>query len=175
MRALVGYRPTLCVALAAAVALFGETNAAYAAATPAIATVTTVRPLSLVKTDDLEFGTLIASSVAGTATINPNTDARTTAGGVIGAPGATPSAAHFTAAGLVNSIALITLPASVTLTRVSGTETMAVTAITSNGALVRVLPNPATIDIAVGGTLAVGVNQVPGSYTGSFNITVLYF
>lgn len=154
--------------------MFGGATMVHAAATPAIATVTTIRPLSLVKTDDLEFGTLIASPVAGTVTINATTDARTTTGGVTAAPGAVPSAAHFTAAGLVNAIALVTLPTSIVLTRASGTETMAVTAITSNGGAVRVLPNPAVIDITVGGTLAVGVNQVPGTYSGTFNITVLY-
>ena len=50
----------------------------------------TIRPLSLVKTDDLDFGTLIAGPSAGTATINANTGVRTTAGGVTAAAGGTP-------------------------------------------------------------------------------------
>jgi Domain of unknown function (DUF4402) len=148
---------------------------ARAATTVGTATVTTVRPLSVVKTDDLEFGSLVASTVAGTATINPTTDARSTGGGTIGATGATPSAAHFTAAGLVNAVALISLPGSITLTRVSGTETMTVTAISSNGPTLRLFPASSTIDIAVGGTLGVAANQVAGNYTGTFTVNVLYF
>ena len=45
----------------------------------------TIRPLSLVETEDLDFGTLIAGSVAGTATINANSGVRTTTGGVTAA------------------------------------------------------------------------------------------
>jgi Domain of unknown function (DUF4402) len=147
----------------------------HAATTTGTATATTLRPLSVVKTDDLEFGSLVPSALAGTATINPVTDARTTSGGTTGVSGALPMAAHFTAAGVFNAIALISLPGSITLTRVSGTETMTVTAISSNGPTLRLFPATPTIDIAVGGTLGVGANQVPGNYTGTFTVNVFYF
>src|SRR5689334_8124755 len=41
-------------------------------------------PLSLVKIDDLDFGTVITSPVSGTVTINATTGARSVAGGVTG-------------------------------------------------------------------------------------------
>lgn len=44
-----------------------------------------VTPLSLVNTTDLEFGTLLAASTAGTVVINPSNDARSTTGGVTAA------------------------------------------------------------------------------------------
>jgi Domain of unknown function (DUF4402) len=148
--------------------------AASAAGSSAQASAVTLRPLSLVKTADLEFGSLIPSATAGTAIVNASTDVRTVAGGVIGAGGATPRAARFTAAGVFNVIALITLPASITLTRGGGTETMTVDTITSNGPTLRLFPGSATIDITVGGRLNVGANQVAGSYAGTFNVTVIY-
>lgn len=165
--------PLLRAALLATAALASSAQAATSAGS---ALVTTVRPLSVVKTDDLEFGTLMAGTLPGTATINPTNDTRSTAGGTIGsAGGATPMAAHFTAAGVVNAVALISLPGSITLTRGGGTETMTVSAISSNGPTLRIFPGTSTIDVAVGGTLAVAANQVPGAYSGTFQVNVLYF
>jgi len=150
------------------------TSPAQAATRAANATVTTVRPLSLTKTADLEFGSIIPSATAGTVTIDATTNARTRTGGTVLATGATPGAASFTAAGLVGALALISLPASITLTRGGGTETMTVNNITTNGATTRLIPLTATIDVTVGGRLNVGANQVAGSYSGTFNLTVIY-
>lgn len=107
-------------------------------------------------------------------TIDAVTDARTRTGGTVLATGATPGAASFTAAGVLNVLALITLPNSITLTRGGGTETMTVSNITTNGGTTRLFPGSATIEITVGGRLNVGANQVAGSYSGSFNLTVIY-
>ena len=159
----------------AALAAFGLAPSAYAATGTAPAYAVTLRALSVVKTDDLEFGTLVAAGTAGTATINPNTDARSVTGGTIGATGAVPSAAHFTAAGVAGAIALIALPGSITLTRISGTETMSVTGISSNGPTLRTFPGTPTIDVAVGGTLNVAASQVAGDYAGTFTVNILYF
>jgi len=158
----------------ALIALTGAGTAASAGTGAAIGTATTVAPLSVVKTDDLDFGVLIASGTAGTASINASTDARTTAGGATAA-GGSPMAAHFTAAGRIGAVALIALPGSITLTRGSGTETMTVSSIASNGPTLRVFPGTATIDVAVGGTLNVAANQVNGIYSGTFTVNVLYF
>lgn len=151
----------------------GVSGAAAATATSA-GSATLVAPLSLVKTEDLDFGSLIASGTAGTATVNASTDARTTAGGVTSA-GGTPMAAHFTAAGRVGALALIALPAAIVVTRGGGIETMTITSLSSNGATIRVLPLTGTIDVAVGGTLNVAPNQAAGAYTGTFMVNVLYF
>ena len=160
---------------AMALAAFGAPFAAASAGTGSGAgTATLVAPLSVVKTDDLDFGGLISSPTAGTATINASTDARTTAGGVSPA-GGSPTAAHFTAAGRIGAIALISLPASITLTRGGGSETMTVSSISSNGATLRLFPGTGTIDVAVGGTLNVAANQVAGNYAGTFTVNILYF
>lgn len=160
---------------AIALAAFGAPfSGAFAGTGSATGNATLVAPLSVVKTDDLDFGGLISSATAGTATINASTDARTTAGGVTPA-GGSPMAAHFTAAGRVGAIALIALPASILLTRGGGSETMTVGSISSNGATLRLFPATGVIDVAVGGTLNVAANQVAGNYAGTFTINVLYF
>jgi hypothetical protein len=154
--------------------LAASATAASAATGAGIGTATTIAPLSVVKTDDLDFGNLIASGTAGTASVNASTDARTTSGGTTPAGGA-PMAAHFTAAGQIGAIALIALPGSITLTRTTGPETMTVSSISSNGPTFRLFPATATIDVAVGGTLNVAANQVNGTYTGTFTVNILYF
>lgn len=49
--------------------------------------VVALRPPSIVKLRDLDFGTLLRPTTAGTVIISPTTDARTTTGGVIVAGG----------------------------------------------------------------------------------------
>jgi Domain of unknown function (DUF4402) len=165
-------RSAFAVALACAAS---APTTASAAGSSAQGKAVTLRPLSLVKTADLEFGSLIPSATAGTAIVDASTDVRSVSGGVIGAGGSAPTAAKFTAAGLINVIAFITLPTSITLTRVSGTQTMTVDNITSNGPTLRLFPGSATIDVRVGGRLNIAANQVAGSYSGSFDVTVIYF
>jgi hypothetical protein len=144
-----------------------------AMATTATATVSvvTIRPMTLVKTSDLDFGSLIPSATAGTVVIDPNNNARTTTGGVSVAGGA-PSAARFTGTGILNLAAFITLPASITLTN-SASNTMVVSNITTNGGTTRLFVG-AAIDVRVGGTLGVAANQAVGDYVGQFNVTVFY-
>jgi hypothetical protein len=149
-------------------------GSALAATGSATATVVTVRPLTLVKTDDLSFGSLIPSATAGTVKIDPTTDARTSTGGVTVA-GGTPSAARFVALGLINIYSNITLPTSITLNRTGGGAAMIVDAITTNGPATRLFPGTAILDVRIGGTLNVAANQQVGDYAGQFNVTVVYF
>lgn len=157
--------------LAGALAVGGGAHAAtQVGPTKAI----TLRPLSIVKLRDLEFGRLIAGATAGTVVINPVTDARATTGGVTAAGGA-PLAAQFYTYGTANLVMQVTRGPLPVLSRAGGGATMNVTQLTLNGPTTRVLNATGLIDLRVGGTLAVGANQLSGSYSGSFNITVTYF
>jgi hypothetical protein len=160
--------------VAIAIGLAFTPAVAMAATATATATVVTLRPLTLVKTDDLDFGSLIASTAPGTVKIDSTTDVRTTVGGVSVA-GGTPSAAHFAAAGVIGLISSVTLPTSIMLTRTGGTETMTVGTITSNGPTLRLFPGNGVLNLSVGGTLNVGANQAAGAYAGQFDVTVFYF
>ena len=63
-----------------ALAIFMAATPAFAATRAARAEAVALKPLSIVNRTDLEFGTLISSPVAGTVSINPTNDARTTTG-----------------------------------------------------------------------------------------------
>jgi hypothetical protein len=144
---------------------------------------TIVTPLSLIKDDDLEFGSLLASGTLGTVVVPPS-GARTSSGGVILAPGASfPS--RFAGYGKVGQSVQISLGAnSITLNRVGGGGTMTVDTFTIGSTPTAVLStNPQVFTISasngifnfpVGATLRVKANQATGSYTGTFNLTLVY-
>jgi hypothetical protein len=160
----------VCGALAA-----GCVGDAVSAATQSGTTkVVTLRPLSIVKIRDLEFGTLLAGTSSGTVVIDPTTDARTTTGGVTVAGGA-PQAAQFLTYGTQGSILQVTRGALPVLTRAGGGATMSVTQLTLNGPTLRIVNPAGVLDLRVGGTLAVAANQMDGSYSGNFDIIVTYF
>jgi spore coat protein U-like protein len=147
--------------------------------------VTLLNRLSLAKTADLEFGTLISSATAGTVTVS-TTGVRTVTGGVTPA-GGTVSAAGFAGFGRrTQQIVILFGAPSILIKRVGGTQTMAVNNFTVNpvggsgltqlGGSGRHRISSATglFDFTVGARLNVGANAVPGDYVGTFNVTVNY-
>ncbi len=158
---------TLC-APAGAADMSGTANAAV------------VRPNTLIKTDDLDFGTFISGPTGGTVTINPVTNARGATGGatLVGSDG---RRATFQGTG---GIFLITVSgsASVTLARAGGgaptmTASLVRAASTSGGgiALLGATLLPSGVQTYyIGGTLNVPANQAEGSYIGTFTLTVNY-
>jgi Domain of unknown function (DUF4402) len=150
------------------------TTTAQAANQTSTGRVRTVRPIIINLTRDLDFGRLVIATTAGRATVNPRTDVRTRTGGVTLAPGGTPGAARFTVTGTASRPVQVTLGTAPTLTRSGGTETMTMTALTMNGGVNRTLTAAGTLDLRVGGTLAVAANQVAGVYAGTFTVTVDY-
>lgn len=154
-----------------AAVVVGDAHAATQANT---AKTVTLRPLSIVKISDLEFGTLIAGATAGTVVIDPTIDARTTTGGTTAAGGA-PKAAQFLTYGTQNSILQVNRGPLPVLNRAGGGATMNVTQLTLNGPVTRVVNPAGVLDLRVGGTLAVGANQLSGAYSGTFTIIVTYF
>jgi len=140
---------------------------------PATGTAAILSPLSVIKNSDMDFGTLVVTG-AGTAVINPVTSALSTTGGVTKS-GTAAHPATFISTGSKNAVVLIRLPNNpITLTRVGGTQTMTVSNWTLDGATNRRIPGNATFMFAVGATANVGAAQVPGTYAGTFTITVQY-
>jgi hypothetical protein len=134
---------------------------------------TILRPLSLVKKADLDFGELVVAS-AGTAVIDPVSGSVTTTGSVTPV-GTTAHPATFTATGSKNSVVNIKVPtAAVTLTRVGGGGTMTVSNWTLDGKTNRKIPQNSAFDFNVGGTLNIGAGQPDGDYVGTFTVTVQY-
>lgn len=163
----------LCALGGMLAAVAGATPALAAGATGTAAAVT-LRPLSIVNTEDLDFGTLLRGTTAGTVVLDPTNDSRTTTGGVTLA-GGSPNAAQFYTYGGPLQYVQVTRGALPVLNRVGGGASMNVTQLTLNGPTTRFLSSAGLLDLRVGGTLAVNANQQEGDYAGTFQITVTYF
>lgn len=156
--------------------------AAYAADAPATAEATVVRPNTLVKTEDLDYGTLISGATGGTVTVNPATNARTTSGGVTPVGTAAQRAIFQGTGGIL--LIFVTGSNSATLTRAGGgapAMTASLTrAMTTSGGGIVILGSSATLlpsgvqTYYIGGTLTVPANQPEGDYSGTFTLTVNY-
>jgi hypothetical protein len=171
-------------AIAVAVSALGLGGQAYAAGNTANAQagvgVTMIIPIAITKTADLRFGQFVQPTSAGQIDIN--------ASGVVDLTGLTPSgltaitqlgsgrgAGSFNVTGQANRSYTVALPGSVTLTRISGTETMTVSSVRrTGGTSVRALSATGTDTLGLGGTLGVSANQAVGAYTGTITMTVTY-
>jgi hypothetical protein len=136
-------------------------------------TVAILNPLGVLKRTDLDFGTIIVSPTAGTAVMDPLTGLTTT-GGLLSA-GTAAHPATFTGTGSKNSIVHVKLPTGpITVKRVGGTQTMTVSAFTTDAPKNLKVPANQVFNFAVGATLNVGANQAVGTYVGTFSVTVQY-
>ncbi len=160
-------------AFGAALAAASLATSANAAATAtATATADVLNSLTLTADSALDFGQIAANS-GGTVTVNSNSTVSQSGGLVVTG---TRAPAAFSVTGSPNAMVGITLPAgAVTLTRATGTETITLDGLNTN-------PNGAfQLDaatgkgaFAVGGTLHVANAQMPGSYSGTFAVSVEY-
>lgn len=161
----------VCAVSGAAIALLVAAPALAASGSgPTKATL--VSPLSLVNTEDLDFGSIIAGASAGTVVVDANSGARTTTGGAVAA-GGTPRRAEFVGVGRPGLLTIVSIGPSPTLTNGTG-GTMATSLAVEGGTGLRLLPGSGIQTFRVGGTLSVGANQQQGTYTGTFTLTTIY-
>jgi hypothetical protein len=155
---------------------------AYAETVQGDAEVTIVRPLSFVIDDNLEFGSLIPSNVAGIVTMAP-TGVRTATNGIVIVGGGS-KPASFAGRGTFNQRVDISLGAnSIFLTGpgprmrvrtfVVGSTPTAV--LTTSPLRFRIAAANGIFGFPVGATLEVGARQPAGTYTGNWSITLNYF
>ncbi len=126
--------------------------------------------ISITKGNDIQFG-LFTAPTTGTGTIDQSgtaTGATAIAGGATRGPGT------FSVAGEVSVPYTFTLPATVTLTRSGGAETMTAALSLASGTASRTLSAGGTDTVTVNGVLTVAANQVPGDYLGSYSVDVNY-
>jgi hypothetical protein len=132
-----------------------------------------LRPLTLTKLNDMDFGHLgvIAN---GTAVINPVTDTMSTTGGVMRL-GGTARAATFRGVALGNAVVIIRIPSGgISLIRSGGTETILLNAFTLDGQSKRSMAQAGVFDFKVGATLRPIAGQADGIYAGTFDVTIQY-
>lgn len=147
---------------------------AFAASTTGTSRAVIVTPLSLVNTDTLRFGYILAGATPGTVTINPFTEVRTTTGGATAYGGAV-SAGKFAGLSDDPSHLKIDVPnGGITLTRVGGGASMIVNNFTINGNKNDWVTTDEVFTFNVGARLNVGAFQMTGVYTGTYTVTVNY-
>jgi hypothetical protein len=156
--------------------------ATFAAATPASAQVaadargTILQPLTLSKTQDLDFGTVVASNTLGTVTINADTGVRTSTGGVtlVGNQG---TRGLFIGAANPNSTVTLTVsPVTSLVNQSDNTQTIDVTNFVLDQSDLRIRPmgSNSTFQVGVGATFNIKANQLQGLYRTTFQVTAQY-
>ncbi|MDZ7588713.1 MAG: DUF4402 domain-containing protein [Parasphingorhabdus sp.] len=157
-------------AVAAAVlatGMFGATAASAATAT-ADAKANILQQVTVTKTADLDFATIVSGAASSTVAVSP-LGVRTCGVGLVCSGTAT--AAGFNITGTTGTTVTLASDANVTLN--SGANSMVATLNTSSAT--HVLTGVALTDqFTVGGSLAVAANQADGNYAGTFNVTVNY-
>jgi spore coat protein U-like protein len=171
----------LGLAVASVVGSLAASVPAHADQSTADAQIAVVRPLEFIRVENLDFGQVIRGTTAGTVTISV-TGARTRTGGVtlIGT-GFQP--AEFAGMGTNNQRVDVSLGANQIFitgpgapmrvhTFVMGSTPTAI--LTTTPRRFRINSPTGIFVFPVGATLDVGANQVPGTYTGTWTITLNY-
>lgn len=122
-------------------------------------------------TQPLGFGSFAAGN--GSVSISP-TGVRTSTGEVVALSAHPGQPAQFVVTGDPSMTYAITLPADGTVALSNGTTNMPVNGFVSDPAGSGVLSGSGSQVLSVGATLGVSAGQPPGSYSGSFNVTVNY-
>ena len=171
-------RLNICLAaLAASVAVASPALAqSVTASAQAEARGLVLQPLSLTRVDDLNFGTVIASTVAGQVTINEDTGARSVSGGVLGVPTAPFTRGLFAGAGTAGQQVDLTLTPPAGNILVSGANFLIVSnMVLNNGnSTTRTIDVTGAFQVGVGGTFDIAASQPNGLYTADFDLTAEY-
>jgi len=131
-------------------------------------------PLSLVKIDDLDFGTVITSPLSGTVSIDATTGARGVAGGVTGIASDQGNRARFAGAGSPNQLVIVVVTPPAALQNINGDQ-IPVLALTLEGSPIKTIdPLTRAFNFGVGGIILVNANQAEGDYTANFDVTAIY-
>ena len=161
-----------------AIGLCGATSAfaQATASTSASGSVTLVRPITITKNADLEFGRVVKPT-AGTGTVSMSNAADTTTAGsgAVALAGITTSRAKFTIDGEGAQVVNITVPATFAIT--NGTDNITVTTTQNLGTsttLSGALGAAGSASLNVGGSFNVPSAISTGLFTGTLNVSVAY-
>jgi uncharacterized membrane protein len=167
------------VYLAAAVATLvaAAPAAAQQASATALAKGVVVQPLTLAKLQDLDFGTVVGSAAAGTVTIDADTGARSTVGGVTGVPSYPGGRGLFQGNGAAAQTVLLQLNAPAVLVSTTNpldTITVNSMVLDTGNSTTRTIGATGLFNIGVGGTFGIGANQPAALYQANFTVTADY-
>lgn len=169
-------KPCIAAALAAA-ALAPSPAVAATPAQQATNRALILVPLTLVKIDDLSFGSVSPStSSLGVVSINATTGARTVFGGVTGVPSDVGNRARFAGAGSPGQQVVVSHTTPVELiSTTNNSDRIAVVGLTLDGPALRTIdPVTRAFFFHIGGTIMLNANQPEGLYTATFDVTANY-
>ncbi|MGL5839369.1 MAG: DUF4402 domain-containing protein [Sphingorhabdus sp.] len=154
----------------AAAATAMVSNSAFAATEQAEAKVQILAAVQLSAVTDLDFGIVAASAAGGTVTLGASGTATPVGSGVVTISGGSAASFQVTQATDGEVIALsVGNPTALT----GPGANIPLSALTlSNNTITFDSANLQTV--YVGGTISIGTNQVPGNYTGTFDVTADY-
>lgn len=153
------------LALAGVATLGFSATAANAATASADAKANILAQITVTKTADLDYATIVTGAAASTVIVTPG-GVRTCGVGLVCT--GTHTAAAFGVTGTIGQVATVSVPATVTLN--SGANSMTSTLVSSAAVMTLAAVN----SFNVGGTLSVGASQADGAYVGAFTVTVNY-
>jgi hypothetical protein len=137
----------------------------------ATASATIMRSISLTKQADLSFGTIIASAVAGSVTVDAESGTQSDTGGASTFQAG--NRAQFAVNGEPSFAFSVTYPNNVTLTNPTS-DTMSASLVSDLTDDQGNLDSAGAANFSIGGTLNVAANQPSGAYLGTFEVTVAY-
>ncbi|RYF99317.1 MAG: DUF4402 domain-containing protein [Caulobacteraceae bacterium] len=163
------------IALAALAAAVASPALAQSSATVTVnSTGRIISPMTLSKTADLAFGTIIKPNAGnGTVTIASGADTVAVTGTGTASMG-TASRAKFTVGGEGGQTYSVTVPATMTMSNGSNNITVNLTPSATTGTLSGSLGGNGTQTFQVGGNFSLASTQATGAYAGSFNVTTAY-
>jgi hypothetical protein len=163
-------------ALAATLVAATPAVAQQASAT-ALAKGVVVQPLTLAKLQDLDFGTVVGSATAGTVTIDADSGARSTVGGVTGVPSFPGGRGLFQGNGTSGQTVVLQLNApAVLVSTTNPLDTIAVNSMVfdSGNSTNRTIGGTGIFNVGVGGTFGIGASQPAALYQANFTVTADY-
>ena len=138
-----------------------------------------LQPLTLTKVDDLDFGTILASGVVGSVSIDADTGNRSVSGGVTPVASNVGQRGLFAGAGTAGQQVdlTLTLPTGNVLVSTSNPADMIVISsmVLDNGnATTRTIDLTGAFQVGVGGDFAIAAGQPNGFYKANFDLTANY-
>jgi hypothetical protein len=128
---------------------------------------------SIVNGSGLSFGAFLAGS-GGTVAVGTSNNRSKSGGVFLLSQGGSAASAQFTVSGTPGAAYAISLPANGTVALTGPGADMALNGFVSSPSPGGILSGGGNQLLSIGATLSVGSNQTPGSYSGSFNVTVTY-
>lgn len=158
------------VAAVGLIATGAQAQSANSASTTAKAKI--LKPMTVEKTTDLNFGTVIVNG-AGSVSVPADAAGVAACGTNLTCQTGTSSSGRFTVSGTKNEDFLVTMPTTVSMT---GPGTAIAVALVNNATANKAkLSNSGSYTLNVGGSFSVPADQVGGDYTGTYTVAVSYF